>query len=222
MSNLLVDRRRMMMQQADESLPGDYQRVTYLQSGGNPYLLIDYRPQNIDSIHIRFSTANYRANNILFGRGRIGSEGTYDSHYWGDRVYWYRGKSNDNVNFFYLNSTYNNVVLIIDDTVTSQWTLSKADGTILTNRQLPTNIVQSSIDSYFGIFAAVNGNKVSKTAGTVRIYEFTIYRNGKVLHNFIPCYRKADNEPGMYDLKKRIFHTNSGTGTFGKGADVYE
>ena len=37
---------------------------------------------------------------------------------------------------------------------------------------------------------------------------------------FIPCYRKSDSEPGMYDLVSKMFFTNAGTGEFLVGPDV--
>ena len=37
---------------------------------------------------------------------------------------------------------------------------------------------------------------------------------------FIPCYRKSDNEPGMYDLVNNVFYTNAGSGTFFKGNET--
>lgn len=39
-------------------------------------------------------------------------------------------------------------------------------------------------------------------------------------YDFIPCYRKADSKPGMYDLVSGEFHTNQGTGEFLVGPDV--
>lgn len=38
--------------------------------------------------------------------------------------------------------------------------------------------------------------------------------------HFIPCYRKSDNEIGMYDKVRNVFKGNAGTGTFLKGGDV--
>lgn len=37
---------------------------------------------------------------------------------------------------------------------------------------------------------------------------------------FIPCYRIADGEVGLYDTYNKVFLTNSGTGTITKGDDV--
>lgn len=44
--------------------------------------------------------------------------------------------------------------------------------------------------------------------------------NGGLLRKFVPCYRIADGEIGLYDLVSATFFTNSGSGTFIKGADV--
>ncbi len=40
------------------------------------------------------------------------------------------------------------------------------------------------------------------------------------LCDLIPCYRKSDNEPGMYDLLGNAFYTNTGSGAFEVGPDV--
>lgn len=36
----------------------------------------------------------------------------------------------------------------------------------------------------------------------------------------VPCYRKSDNEIGMYDMFSGNFYTNAGTGKFSKGNDI--
>lgn len=52
------------------------------------------------------------------------------------------------------------------------------------------------------------------------VYGFQIFHLGSLILNFIPCYRKSDNEPGMYDTVNNVFYTNAGTGTFIIGNDV--
>lgn len=49
---------------------------------------------------------------------------------------------------------------------------------------------------------------------------FKLYKNDELIRYFIPCYRKSDEEIGMYDIIGKNFYTNSGTGTFTKGVDV--
>jgi len=40
--------------------------------------------------------------------------------------------------------------------------------------------------------------------------------------DLIPCYRKSDDKPGMYDLVTKQFFTNAGTGEFVVGPDVID
>lgn len=54
-----------------------------------------------------------------------------------------------------------------------------------------------------------------------KIYYFKwLDSNNELKLDLIPCYRKADNEIGMYDTVTQTFFTNSGSGTFTKGNDV--
>lgn len=58
-----------------------------------------------------------------------------------------------------------------------------------------------------------NGSKM-------RIKSCKFYDDNGVVRNYIPCYRKNDNEIGLYDLINNVFYTNKGTGKFNKGADI--
>ncbi len=59
---------------------------------------------------------------------------------------------------------------------------------------------------------------VSMSVG--RIYSMTISDNGVLVRKLIPCYRKSDNEIGLYDLANNVFYTNAGTGVFLMGVEV--
>ena len=50
--------------------------------------------------------------------------------------------------------------------------------------------------------------------GRLQIKEFKMRRNGVLLRDFVPCYRKSDSEVGMYDLVSGTFFTNQGSGEF--------
>lgn len=94
---------------------------------------------------------------------------------------------------------------------TSQY---KYDNTIVAsgNFEFPT-------DFNFFLFARNNEGTVTNYCKS-RLKKAKIYNNNVLICDFIPCYRKSDNEIGLYDLVNDVFYTNQGTGTFAKGNDV--
>ena len=55
-----------------------------------------------------------------------------------------------------------------------------------------------------------------------KIWDVLVYRMGAnpIYRHYVPCYRKADNVAGYYELMRGVFYTNQGTGTIGVGPDV--
>lgn len=66
----------------------------------------------------------------------------------------------------------------------------------------------------------VNSPQAGRDRCYARFYKFEIYSNDEQKFNGIPCYRKSDNKPGMYDLVSNTFFTNAGTGEFTVGNNV--
>ena len=62
--------------------------------------------------------------------------------------------------------------------------------------------------------------KSSETESHGILYEAKIIDSSGLIHHYIPCYRKSDNEIGVYDIVTDEFLTNSGTGEFKIGNDV--
>lgn len=95
--------------------------------------------------------------------------------------------------------------------------------------------------SYNGGYFTANGTTISLTNGTsngeitlfqdtlvstkhgqLRVWSIKLYSGSArtIKRDFVPCYRKADNVIGLYDLVTDTFYTNSGAGSFTKGPDV--
>lgn len=53
-----------------------------------------------------------------------------------------------------------------------------------------------------------------------KLYNYRIYNNDKTVCNLVPAMRTSDGTVGMYDLHRRKFLTNSGTGDFIAGPIV--
>lgn len=54
---------------------------------------------------------------------------------------------------------------------------------------------------------------------SVRFWHFKIIRNGIMIRNYIPCYRKSDNKVGFYDTINYTFNPSIGTVEFIAGYD---
>ena len=82
--------------------------------------------------------------------------------------------------------------------------------------------VEYSMTSNMYLFAQ-NYNGSPRFGSTRIISAFKYYdKNGDLVCDLIPCYRKSDSVRGMYDLVRKIFLTNVGTGEdFSIGQHIY-
>ena len=69
------------------------------------------------------------------------------------------------------------------------------------------------LDRPFGIFALSPFDGGFYTVYG-KLYSFKAWKNGELIRNFVPCYRKSDGEVGLYDLVTKEFFANAGTGEF--------
>lgn len=53
-----------------------------------------------------------------------------------------------------------------------------------------------------------------------KLYYCKIYKDGTLIRDFVPCYRKEGGMAGLYDAVNYAFFMNNGTGSFVVGADV--
>lgn len=196
-------------------LPAEYQEVEYVESSGT---------QRIESGIIN-DTLNvpiyYETNGILFkntsSRQLVGSQGGY---YFGitNGNYWQcgsAGTSNTGItmqaNTWYsvkvrytgVANVNNNgkIAMSIDNNVWAWGAPAWGDDAIATNVASNFNICLFSL----------NGQNLPASC---KIKDFIIYQNNVLVRHFVPCYRKSDNEIGMYDIVNGVFYTNAGTGSF--------
>ena len=54
----------------------------------------------------------------------------------------------------------------------------------------------------------------------VKLYDHSLVVNGQKVRDFVPCFRKSDDEIGLYDLVSGQFFINEGEGTFTKGENI--
>lgn len=189
-----------------EILPSEYQQVEYIEATGTQYIIIDYIATGITS-----SKGKYQITDTSKARFLFGSRGASGSNFYG--LNWGGGAP-----YKYYNSYKEGLVtdIEIDDRL---HTFYKNKGALY----IDDTYIQARTDSDFAtpykmnVFACNNDGTEGYLPALAKIFYLQFYDNETLVVDLIPCYRKSDNEIGMYDLVNNIFYTNVGTGTFLKG-----
>lgn len=197
-------------------LPSEYQEVEYLENSGTQYLTfpIELTSSNYDETIIAeimsLSNSTRFSYTTVFGSMSYPNYSSYVSI--GDYVRTYQ------TGWSVQNLTRN----------TGQWMKIEQhafDRFVLIDgvRYNTTNRTSFSNNGQKFTLFAINDDSESwkfRVHLGMRSKELQRIINGvKVLH-IIPCYRKSDNKPGMYDIVNNIFYTNQGTGEFLVGPDL--
>lgn len=194
-------------------LPSAYQQVEYIESSGTQYIDTGYYATTTSGINIDYA---YTAS------GNAGLCGIFQS----------QAPRTDTLFISTLNGQTSSVIYLIsrggeltNNVVPTLGTKYNAKINYLNNRKLIINNTKTGNDGTNGVVSSRtiklfcrdnNGNLAYTNA---RIYMCKITEGENIVRNFIPCYRKADNVAGLYDVVNGVFYTNQGTGTFAKGSD---
>lgn len=176
-------------------LSSDYQQLEYIQSNGTQYIDTGVNPK-----------ANEHSAVVVFKlTQRVNGKEQWAFGQWSDNGWRCGGTTSaagsfsldKSHGFNYLSSSYldENVGMSAQCTITSDYPML--------------------------LFAQQEGGRAGYLENSYfRIYECKIWHNGKIIRDFIPCYRKEDGEAGMFDTVNKVFYTNQGTGTFIIGPEM--
>ena len=185
-------------------LPTEYQEVEYIQSSGTQYIDTGYIVNASDTISWEF-TAMIPSQSEAF----MGANGYLQFHVTSSGV----GVSTLNASGLGSKKTFridfsNSVTqLYIDNTLveTKNWSGSYNG----TNVKL----------GIFKLGDADNGWHTTTSPVSCTLYEYAINIGENEVSRCVPCYRKADNVAGLYDLVNNVFYTNAGSSVFTVGAN---
>ena len=77
--------------------------------------------------------------------------------------------------------------------------------------------------SALNIYIGKNGPNASNstTVPSNRFHDYVkIWKQGSLVRNYIPCYRKSDNKAGFYDTVNHTFNPSIGSAEFVAGNDA--
>lgn len=210
--DMMAIRRRVLMAQKKKRLPSEYQEVEWIQSTEEKqFILLPYGFEETDTVTItasidtKYSTDHYIIAPTTWNNNnnRFAMVGVYGGVY----GVGYGNRSTSGTRL---------VPMTNNDGDMHTWTFANKIFNI-TDLNLSINVSDAQfggVTSNLKLFYGYNKNKDGKLS-----YYKHVKLNGEV-YEFIPCYRKADAEIGLYDIANNVFYTNDGTGTFLKGADV--
>lgn len=219
--DMMAIRRRVLLgsRKKEEGLPDAYQRVESISGTGEQYIDSGIECTSDLVVDFSFSTTD-TSNNAICGGIDMRQSPKYFRHHCSPTFgsngicYWIRSYDKTG-NFPDVKGTATKgaIATVMIDPVNG---LAIVNNASLTFTALPSGITTTKS---YGIFARISDTGALQSK-EVTLYYFKFYRNGELIGNFIPCYRKSDGVIGMYDLVGKQFHTNLGTGTFSKGNDV--
>lgn len=196
----------------DVTLPSEYQRVEYIESTGSQYIDLPFGFDPTDEIcsvlQLPTSTnsENWLVTETIWNtdNNRFSFGGIQGSSFG-------VGYGNVPTNGTIMHYPYANDGQFHKHTYKDYLFAIKELGTYLGGvNRIPFGSTTSNLRLFYGY----NSN----TAGKIRYYIHTkADGTGVALY---ACYRKSDSIIGMYDVVNNIFYTNTGSGTFEKGADI--
>lgn len=207
------------------SLPSAYQRIRYLESTGTQYINTGKLPTDNTRMQLKYYTtsngsfycagARSGASTIYFAQSGATSGAKVSCTVNGTSV---TAQDSGGVDFKRVSSGQLFEIMIQTNT-DSTYDYSIVDYTH--NKYFRTTGVSYTpmgvVSNPIYLFALNTSYVVS---GTNRCYYFKLYRDGRIILDGVPCYRKSDGVAGLYDLVTGTFFTNSGTGEFVKGPDI--
>ena len=198
-------------------IPSAYQEVEYLKSSGTQYINTGIIPTVHTGVKVRgHFTSVQNENNIILGASdqtAFANGKPYSIDSFPNGVYFpfggFVGDSTDTLTITQIaNTQYEYTLNYMDSGKASVDTLQMT---------LPTRTSMTSKALYL---FCLNGNGTAGYYSHFALEYLQITQGESVIHDYVPCYRKADNVAGLYDLVTGTFYTNAGTGSFTVGANV--
>ena len=191
------------------ALPKEYTQVSYIESSGTQYIDTGLEGKDGYTLEATLKFTEFPGNYSYFAG--FGSSSS-------NRIYFTRAAKATLTDGWTYNSDSHNLtdVSVATDTEYVYKSVMEngkqelyRNGTLLDS----DNVVGTPSYGTIWIFGADYNDSIN--GGTsCQLFACKFSYGGKVVRDFIPCYRNSDNEIGLYDTVGRQFYTNSGTGSF--------
>lgn len=198
-------------------LPIEYQEVSYLESTGTQYIDTEIYGYMNHYYELDFQCTTSENSRLWGVLGQPGYQGYNMSITWSTNrcVRWSSTSNGTNL--------VDNIGLINMD----RHTIVINNGHIYYDniyKNISSGHSESCVINYpIYLFTSNPANTTVSNIAKMRLYSYKdVDSNGKLQRHFIPCYRKSDNKPGLFDIVEQKFYINQGTGEFLVGNPINE
>ena len=200
-------------------LPEEYQEVSYLQSTGTQIIDTGVVVKNSIRPYIKFMASpvfneNGSVKNIFGGTDsnvpiaiscNYGDGDSKSIYAWHGNTY---GNGNKTSSFY---TAHGNVYEL---EYKERWWFNGVESTVT---QQDAQGDSSNITIWFFGTNYCGDIRTFNIREYLNIYAFKLYDGEELIRDYVPCLRKSDNKPGMFDLVTNEFYTNQGEGEFNYG-----
>ena len=185
-----------------EILPAEYQQVEYIKSTGTQYIDTGFIPNSNTTIEMKASNVPTSTACLYCARTDY-KENTFSA-------FLINGSS---LRVDYYDTQYEKLMTVTSDTA---YIYKQDKNLIYINEELIKTLTETEFDTMYNMYLLASHRRGTNldNIGDVRLYYCKIWDDGTLIRDMIPCYRKSDNEIGMYDTVNNKFYTNQGTGEF--------
>ena len=186
------------------TLPSGYTELEYIQSSGSQYINTGFKPNQDTKISI---TVDFPLSGTTW---LYGGRTSANSNSLG-----FLCESGSRYRFDYASST--NALTIKP---TGKFTIDSDKNKCYINGELVFTATYTTFASPVNMYIFNNNNNGSLSGGSsAKLYNCSIYDNGVLIRNFIPC-KNESGTVGLYDSVNNQFYQNDGSGTFVAGPEI--
>jgi len=198
-------------------LPIGYTQVEYIESSGTQVIDTGVQGNNSNlGFEVKYSWVTLPSSNsyaAIFGSYKNESSVTTRLLQFGPNTTYY------NINSKAYGSPSMSVTRTVDTIYSEKITSTPGGMTYKSNNLTSSSSSTIGTDINNTIYLFSHGS-VDAARSSIKLYEFIIYDNEKVAHNYIPCINNTTGKAGLYDLVSGTFLENSGTGDFAYGSET--
>lgn len=195
-------------------LPDEYQELDYIQTTGTQYIDSGVPLKSGLKIIVDWIYLDANSGNSYTG-GHIGSPGNR----------WLVGSQRSNYYFFAIGASNvpTEFKLGNRDTLEICWA-NKASyficNGVTSTKYKYEQYTLTEEPTYSFYIGAVDRGGPATLKPKLTIYSWKFYQDDELIRDYVPCYRRSDNKPGLYDLINNEFYTNDGDDELVMGSTI--